>query len=148
MKDSILEVVCILLLTDKNQVFCAQRPPSKSLGGHWEFPGGKVEKGESQVDAIRREIDEELQYTLSEELIGLDAVTHQYDFATIRLIPYIDLIPKPFTIELLEHETCRWVFVEDLGSIAFAQADALLIPQLRNYVKSRKAEEEGLKYGR
>ena len=53
-------VVCLVLLNADGAVLATQRPEGKSLGGFWEFPGGKIEPGEPAEDAIRREIREEL----------------------------------------------------------------------------------------
>jgi 8-oxo-dGTP diphosphatase len=55
-----LTVSCLILLDSQNKFLATQRPPGKSLDGLWEFPGGKVEEGESPEAALRRELWEEL----------------------------------------------------------------------------------------
>ena len=60
MSKKIINVVAAAIEKD-GKIFCAQRPEGKSLGGYWEFPGGKVEVGEAHIEALIREIKEELE---------------------------------------------------------------------------------------
>lgn len=67
-------VVAAVLKNSENQILIVQRPPNKELSGYWEFPGGKVEKGEALDLALQRELKEELSITF--ELANLSKLTH------------------------------------------------------------------------
>lgn len=110
-------------------IYCARRGLSGSLPGMWEFPGGKVEEGESFADALVREIDEELGCKIS-VLETLETTTHEYDFATITL--------ATFMCELLageprsnEHAEERWLTVDALDTLEWAPADIPAVKKLR-----------------
>ena len=81
-----IDVVGAVIVQD-GKVLCAQRGPDGSLPYKWEFPGGKVENGESSRDALKREIDEELKCIVK---VGeqVESTTHDYDFATITLTTF------------------------------------------------------------
>ncbi len=60
MSNKVIEVVCGVVFDRQQRLLAAQRPVGKALAGKWEFPGGKLEKGETAAQALRRELDEEL----------------------------------------------------------------------------------------
>ena len=97
------------------------------LAGHWEFPGGKVHHSETHVEALRREIFEELDAVASVGEI-VHTVTHAYPEKTVELFFYrCDLIgePKPMLGQQM-----RWVPRQELASLPFPEADRDLIAQL------------------
>ena len=53
-----VEVVCAIIVNDKDEVFCTKRGPGRALEGYWEFPGGKVENNETHEETIIREINQ------------------------------------------------------------------------------------------
>lgn len=115
-----LEVVGAVILRD-GRVLCAQRGPGGPTGGLWEFPGGKIEVGETPGDALAREIAEELGCRI---LVGdeVTATTHEYDFAVITLTTfYCDLLDG--TPTATEHAAVRWVAPDELDDLAWAPAD-------------------------
>ena len=72
-------VVAVALYNQKGEILLAQRPPGKQLAGLWEFPGGKVEPGETPEAALSRELQEELAITVKEsELKPLTFASHTY----------------------------------------------------------------------
>ena len=78
MSKKIIHVVAAAIEKD-GKIFCAQRPEGKSLGGFWEFPGGKLEAGESPEQALIREIQEELNSEI--EIISfVNEASYDYDF--------------------------------------------------------------------
>lgn len=115
-----IEVVGAVFIRD-GRVFAARRGPSKAMPGKWEFPGGKVETGETPREALVRELNEEL-------LIDARVVAHvtttpyEYEFGVINLSTYLcELVsgePK-----LTEHSDGRWVPFEDLRDLDWAPAD-------------------------
>ena len=90
MGDKQIHVVCLVALDGRGFFFATQRPRGKSLALHWEFPGGKVESGEHPENALRREIKEELLWSLG-DLKPLTEVLHEYDFGAIRLLSLIHI---------------------------------------------------------
>lgn len=115
-----IQVVGAVILED-GKVLCAQRGPAGSLGGKWEFPGGKIEPNESPRQALEREIDEELmcQIQVDEEVT---TTTYEYDFATIILTTFFCKLlgGKP---QLTEHSAVTWLPPEKLHELDWAPAD-------------------------
>lgn len=115
-----IEVVGAVLVHD-GRVFAAKRGPGKSMAGYWEFPGGKVEAGETPEDALARELREELQIEVA---VGefLVTATHEADTAVIELSTYLCTIIKDVPV-LTEHEESRWLPVSELCDVEWAPAD-------------------------
>lgn len=126
-----IPVVCAVLVDAEDHFLAVQRPARKSLAGMWEFPGGKVEDGESPELALRRELLEELDLDLS--LVGicepLTPVTHIYDFATIRLIPFLVRCDKRPALHLVEHVDHCWITTADC-ELAWAPADIPVLAEV------------------
>lgn len=80
-----LTVVAAIIENDAGEVLCALRSPEMSIPNHWEFPGGKVEKGEDIFYALKREIEEELYCTIETYDI-FNEHTHEYESFIIHLI--------------------------------------------------------------
>ncbi len=114
------------VLTRRGRLLFGQRPPGGLLGGLWEFPGGKVEPGESHVEALVRELDEELGIRAT---IGplVAAVDHAYSHFRITLHLYrvedFDGDPTPHT-----HTALRWLRRADFERYAFPKATLRLLP--------------------
>lgn len=110
------------------EVLVAQRPPGKHLAGLWEFPGGKIEPGESPERALRREIEEELGILV--EVIALRRdVTHAYPERTVRLRFYDCRFVggEARNLGVADH---RWLAPRHLGTLPFPDADRELIDEL------------------
>jgi len=127
--ERVMHVVCLVLVNGQGDVLTVRRPQGKRMAGCWEFPGGKVEPGESREEALRREIREELHLEL-EGLEPLPSVMHRYDFATVHLIPYLGRATEP-QFHLAEHDAFRWLSPADLLSVPWAPADLPILRQLQ-----------------
>ena len=116
-----VEVVAGIIYRDDGKFLIAQRNLKKSQGGLWEFPGGKVEPGETCEEALAREIKEEMAADITVgEKIGENI--HHYPEKDIKLMFYkAKLLSKDIT--LLEHEDYKWITKEDKDKFEFAGAD-------------------------
>jgi len=127
---SIPDVVCAIIRHPENPTCClvAQRSwVDANLPGKWEFPGGKVETGESCENAILREIREELHGDIKVEY-ALTPVIHHYDRFSIRLIPFVCTLVSEVLIPL-EHEGIQWVGADELNALDWAPADLPILSE-------------------
>jgi 8-oxo-dGTP diphosphatase len=125
-------VTCAIIRNDEEQVLVVQRREATDHPLKWEFPGGKLEPGETEEECIIREILEELSIDIV-ICSRLEAVDHDYGHKLIRLIPFVcdTLNDVPF---LSEHNAYRWVNDKDLLQCDFSEADVFVA---QNYLKSR-----------
>jgi 8-oxo-dGTP diphosphatase len=124
----IIHVVCVILEDSERQFFVAKRPEGKALAGGWEFPGGKIEAGETHTVALKREIQEELEIQI-EVGAALPASSYDYDFGTVILHPYRATIQSG-VINLTEHPEGRWVPRRDLPNLNWVPADISIMRDL------------------
>ena len=123
-----INVVGAVIVSD-GLVLCAQRGPLGSLAGLWEFPGGKIEPGETPREALSREIAEELECVVN---VGEHVATtsHEYDFGVVTLTTfYCELISG--TPTLTEHADVKWLAPTDLASLSWAPADVPAVEKIR-----------------
>ena len=120
MSKKIINVVAAAIERD-GKIFCAQRPEGKSLGGFWEFPGGKLEVGESPEQALVREIKEELNSEI--EIVSyINEASYDYNFGTVVMKTYhAKLISGK--LELLEHQNSTWLAPNGLDTLNWAPVD-------------------------
>jgi 8-oxo-dGTP diphosphatase len=122
-----LNVTCAIILFE-NKILVTQRSESMKLPLKWEFPGGKLEKGESEVNCIVREIKEELNINIS-PLKKLSNSIHDYGSFKINLIPFIaEYISGE--IELSEHKAYKLLDKNELLSLDWAEADLPIVEEL------------------
>ncbi|UJQ93847.1 8-oxo-dGTP diphosphatase MutT [Mariluticola halotolerans] len=128
-KKILLVVACALVDVDR-RVLIAQRPADKALGGMWEFPGGKLEAGESPEAALIRELEEELGIsTQTACLAPLAFASHAYDDFHL-LMPLYVCRKWQGQPQALEHDALKWVRPQALRDYEMPPADAPLIAHL------------------
>ncbi len=129
-----IKVVAAIICNDmerKNKIFATARGYGDLKGG-WEFPGGKVEPGETSQQALKREIMEELS---TEIKIGELIDTIEYDYPTFHLSMdcfWAEVITGQ--LELKEAEAAKWLTKDQLESVAWLPADITLIDKIRQYM--------------
>lgn len=130
-----VKVVAAIICDDmkeKNKIFATARGYGDLKGG-WEFPGGKVEPGETSQQALIREIIEELD---TEIKVGELIDTVEYDYPTFHLsMDCFWAEVKAGHLELKEAEAAKWLTKDQLDSIDWLPADILLIDQIRKCMK-------------
>lgn len=124
-----INVVGAVLLRE-GKILAAQRSETMSLPLMWEFPGGKIEQGETPVEALRRELKEEL---LCDAVVGdhVETTEHDYDFGTVILSTYFCTL-NGADPQITEHAAIRWVGASELLDLEWAPAD---IPAVQKVVQ-------------
>lgn len=128
------EVVAAVIVKD-NKIYCCQRGNKGECAFKWEFPGGKIELGETKEEALVREIKEELNCEIKVEKY-ITTIDHEYNTFSITIHVYLcELIDREPTIS--EHIAYKWCDVSELESLDFAQADYKFLNKI---VKIYKAQ--------
>jgi len=127
-------VSAVALIDVDGRVLLAQRPEGKSMAGLWEFPGGKVEQGETPEAALIRELHEELGIeTWNSCLAPLTFASHSYDDFHL-LMPLFACRKWQGAPQPKEGQTLKWVRGSDLRDYPMPAADVPLIPILRDWL--------------
>ena len=120
--------VVAAIIRDKGRIFATQRGYGPYKDG-WEFPGGKIEPGETPEEALKREIREELDTEIE---VGEPAGRIEYDYPEFHLSMdcfFCTLLSGSLTLK--EHEAARWLTPAELDSVAWLPADLSLIDRLK-----------------
>ena len=129
-----MKQVTAAIIVRKGTVLLTRRKDGEALAGFWEFPGGKVEEGETPQECLQRELNEELGLTTVAGIL-LAECTYHYDHGSFNLIALkTELIsgePK-----LTVHDKAEWVNIDDLESYNLAPADKLLVHTIRKVLKN------------
>lgn len=124
-----IDVVGALIFKDGKLLIC-QRPKDKARGLLWEFVGGKVEKGESDEQALKRECREEIDVEI--EVGDLFArVVHHYDDVDVNLAIYLATLKDGEIVRKLEHNDIKWIDVKDIDEFEFCPADVDVISKIK-----------------
>ena len=126
----IIPVSCLVLL-HQGKVLATQRSETMDLPGLWEFPGGKVEFGESPATCLVREIWEELSIGI-QICNPLTPVLYAYPDKSIQLIPFLATWGTG-TLQLSEHAHYQWLAPQDLLSLDWAPADLPIVEELQEH---------------
>lgn len=124
--------VVAAIIIENGKVFATQRGYGEFKDG-WEFPGGKIEPGETPEEAIVREIKEELD-TEVEVIELLDTVEYDYPNFHLSMGCFICKI-KSGDLVLKEHEAAKWLTKDTLGSVKWLPADMGLVGEIEKYLK-------------
>ena len=122
--------VTAAVICRENKIFATQR----GYGDYkdwWEFPGGKIESGESHEQALKREILEELAAEIS---VGRKIMTVEYDYPTFHLSMdcFVCTLIRGEP-ELLEHEAAKWLSLDELDCVKWLPADREVVDTLKDY---------------
>ena len=123
-----IDVTAAIIVKD-HKVFAARRKHGTHLAGYWEFPGGKLEQGETPEQCLERELQEEFKITTR---IGDFVAESIYDYGskTVRLLAYqVEHVSGDF--QLIDHDELRWLALDELDSVEWAPADISLVEQYK-----------------
>ncbi len=124
----IVPVTAAIIFNAQGKVLLARRAHGDPQGSRWEFPGGKLQRGETPEECLRRELQEEL--GIEAEVQGVfHAVSQDLGDRSILLLAYLCKW-KPGPIELREHRECRWICAKDLMNMDLLEADRLVAMKL------------------
>ncbi|KRL05448.1 (deoxy)nucleoside triphosphate pyrophosphohydrolase [Liquorilactobacillus oeni] len=130
-----IKVVAAVIIAD-GKVLVGQREKGRILEDRWEFPGGKVNSGETLQAALKREIQEELgdQLSISERVFETAVIEHE--FATIELtLFYAKLLS--YNLQLHAHTKLKWVFPNELAQLDWIPGN---VPLVKRLIKNLKKE--------
>ena len=124
--------VVAAIIRDGDRIFATQRGYGDFKDG-WEFPGGKVEEGETPEAALKREIEEELETEIE---VGeyLTTIEHDYPKFHLSMRCYWAKIVEGKPV-LLEHEAAKWLTVDTLGTVSWLPADLTIIELVKTYLQ-------------
>ncbi len=126
-----LVVACALIDAD-NRVLLAKRPPSKEMAGYWEFPGGKIEKGETPEQALLRELEEELAIKTEKSCLApFSFSSHPYEEFHLLMPLYLCRVWQG-RVEPREGQEIIWIRANKLDDMLALPADRFLIAMLQD----------------
>ena len=133
------EVVCAVITKD-DKIFCCQRGPKGECAYKWEFPGGKIEQGETKEEALVREIKEELNCNINIEKF-ITTINHEYNTFSLTMHVYLCSLKESVPI-LLEHKSSIWCDKDKLNELDFAEADYKFLDKIKKIIDAQKDIDE------
>lgn len=124
-----IDVVGAVIVNELGEILCARRAEHMKLAGYWEFPGGKIESGESYDQALMREIREEMGVSIEVGSLVADIV-HAYEQVQVHLITFFARITSG-VMSSTDHDELRWVAVAHLRELEWAPADWPTVDRLQ-----------------
>jgi 8-oxo-dGTP diphosphatase len=125
------DVTAAIILKD-NKVLITQRAPDEKMAGKWEFPGGKIEQGETPQQCLSREINEELEVSV-EVLDFFGESIYRYEYGEIRLLAYFcRWVSGDFILHV--HSRLEWVGRDELSAFDFTPADIPFVKKLETFL--------------
>jgi len=131
--------VAAAVFIQNNKVFCAQRKDAGETAKLWEFPGGKIEEGETPGQALEREIQEELCTKIRVEDF-ITTVNHEYKTFSITMHVYLCTILSG-SLTLTEHLDSRWLSADELDTVNWAPADVPIVEKVRERMRSYTSKD-------
>lgn len=128
MESKFINVCCGIIFHD-NKILCTQRSENMSLPHKWEFPGGKIELGETAKECLLRELNEELCIQVTIERKFVENIHTYPNGKSIRLMSFI-CKAKSNNVELKEHARHQWLASEELLKLDWAEADIPIVEKL------------------
>jgi 8-oxo-dGTP diphosphatase len=113
---------------EQGKLFIVRRVPGGVLGGKWEFPGGKVEPGETDEAALKREYQEELGVSIT---LGRFLGQASFEYRGIHRVYAYQVYVSSRTFTLTDHTEWRWASLQDLETLDFADSDRALLCYLK-----------------
>jgi len=130
----LLLVAAVIMIDRDGRILIAQRPEGKSMAGLWEFPGGKIEAGETPERALIRELNEELNIDVTEACLApFVFASHSYDDFHL-LMPTFLCRKWDGILTAREGQNFKWVKIQDLKNHPMPPADEPLIAMIRDFL--------------
>ena len=124
-----MQTVTAAILIQDDKVFIGQRKSGKQMANLWEFPGGKLEEGETPQECLVREMREEFGVEVAVREYFGESI-YQYEHGSIKLLAYlVDWTGGEMTLR--DHQDCKWVSFNDLEGYEFVPADMPFVQKLR-----------------
>lgn len=119
------------IIVDENKILIAQRSNQKDHPLKWEFPGGKIKVNENPIEALKREIKEELSIDIKKSKFLLD---YQYDYQDIKKIHlyFYKIDEYVGKVKNIEHNQLLWTHWNDLEKVDFLDGDRMIIDRIQN----------------
>ena len=123
-------IISVGALINKNEKYLIARRANVSLAGYWEFPGGRVKKGETDEDALKRELKEELNISAK---VNSFFSSNLHEFPNGKLLRKIyNVNIKDINFELIVHDKIKWVTLDEMKNYDFAPAEIPNVEKLLN----------------